>query len=74
MFLDKILFNMLQTIVNGDYLDVIANLTGNNARYTFAIIALWKHAALDDSSRRLSAMESMENHYKNIALSAAPLS
>ena len=44
-----------------DYLDVISNLTGNNARYTFAIIALWKHAALEDSSRRLAAMETMEN-------------
>ena len=61
MYLDKILFNMLQTIVKGDYLDVISNLTGNNARYTFAIIALWKHAALEDSSRRLAAMETMEN-------------
>ena len=61
MYLDKILFNMLQTIVKGGYLDVISNLTGNNARYTFAIIALWKHAALEDSSRRLAAMETMEN-------------
>ena len=60
-YLDKILFNMLQTIVKGDYHDVISNLKGNNARYTFAIIALWKHAALEDSSRRLTAMDTMEN-------------
>ena len=60
-YLDKILFNMLQTIVKGDYHDAISNLKGNNARYTFAIIALWKHAALEDSSRRLSAMDTMEN-------------
>ena len=35
--LDKALFHTLFTIVQGSYLDLITDLTGENARYTFAI-------------------------------------
>ncbi len=41
--LDKALFQTLFTIVQGSYLDLITDLTGENARYTFAIIAMWRH-------------------------------
>ena len=58
--LDKVLYNTLLTIVKGRYLEVIQPLQGEHARYSFAIIALWKHAGLSNSSRRLAAMESMQ--------------
>ena len=60
ILLDKRLHSTLLTVVKGVYFDIIANLQGNDARYSYAIIALWKHAALDDSSRRISAMSAME--------------
>ena len=42
--LDKALFNIITTIVKGSYLSLCIDLTGENARYTFAIIAMYKHA------------------------------
>ena len=44
------------TLVDGVYYDVISNLTGPYARYTFAIIALCNHASLNQSTRRLVAL------------------
>ena len=61
MELDKLLFHTLQSIISGPLADVIADLTGHNARYTFAIIGLWKHAELGSTSRRLNAMTEMES-------------
>jgi len=58
--LDKGLFNTLFTIIEGTYLHLIEDLTGEYARYTFAIIALWKHASLGSQGRRLQAMNDIE--------------
>lgn len=58
--LDKGLFNTLFTIIEGTYLHLIEDLTDEYARYTFAIIALWKHASLGSQGRRLQAMNDME--------------
>ena len=58
--LDKGLFNTLFTIIEGTYLHLIEDLTSEYARYTFAIIALWKHASLGSQGRRLQAMNDME--------------
>ena len=58
--MDLQLHSTLCTIVKGQYLDIVSSLEGPDARYSFAIIALWKHAALDDSTRRLNAMSSLE--------------
>ena len=58
--MDRQLHSTLCTIVKGQYLDIVSSLEGQDARYSFAIIALWKHAALDDSTRRLNAMASLE--------------
>ena len=52
--------NTLFTIIEGTYLHLIEDLTGEYARYTFAIIALWKHASLGSQGRRLQAMNDME--------------
>ena len=59
MSLDKALFNIITTIVKGSYLSLCIDLTGENARYTFAIIAMYKHAALTASNRRMVAMTQM---------------
>ena len=60
MRLDMALFLTVSTIVKGRFFDVISGLRGRNARYSFAIAALWKHAALNDSTRRLAAMDNMQ--------------
>ena len=57
--LDQHLFHTLLTIVKGTFLLLITDLTGDYARYTFAIIALWRHANMSASNRRLQAMTSM---------------
>jgi len=57
--LDKSLFHVLFTIVSGTYLVVISDLTGQFARYTCAIIAMWKHNDLSSSNRRILAMNEM---------------
>ena len=54
--LDCSLFMTMLTLVDGVYYDVISNLTGPYARYTFAIIALCNHASLNQSTRRLVAL------------------
>ena len=59
--LDKTLFYTLMTIVRGSYLLLISDLTGEYARYTFAIIALWNHANLSACNRRIEAMTEMAN-------------
>ena len=59
--LDKQLFHTLLTIVKGTFLMLITDLTGDYARYTFAIIALWQHANMSASNRRLQAMTSMRD-------------
>ena len=58
--LDKALFHTLFTIVQGSYLDLITDLTGENARYTFAIVAMWRHGELGSSTRRIVAMNKMQ--------------
>ena len=58
--LDAALFHTLFTIVQGPYLDVITDLTGDYARYTFAIAALWKHGELGSTTRRIHAMNHMQ--------------
>ena len=47
--LDKALFHTLFTIVQGTYLDLITDITGEHARYTFAIVAMWRHGELGSS-------------------------
>ena len=59
--LDMHLFHMLFTIVKGNMLSLIADLTGDYARYTFAIITMWKHVNLNSSSRRINAMQAMQD-------------
>ena len=61
MALDKALFNIITKIAKGirSYLALCIDLTGENARYTFAIIAMYKHAALTASNRRMVAMTQM---------------
>ena len=59
--LDKALFSTLRTIIKGQYLQCLSGLEGEYGRYTFAIIALWRHASLNSSSRRVTAMEAMTN-------------
>ena len=61
VMLDKTLFHTIQTIVKGKYMQVLQGLQGGDRRYTFAIIALWQHASLNSSSRRLTAMDGMSN-------------
>ena len=56
MSLDKALFNTITVIAKGSYLSLCIDLTGENARYTSAIIAMYKHAALTVSNRRMVAM------------------
>ena len=60
MQLDKTLFLTIMSMVKGSSLSLLQDLKGKNARYTFAIIALWKHAELGSSSRRLNAMTDMQ--------------
>ena len=57
--LDLLLFQSLYTIVTGAYLSIIADLQGDDARYTYAIIAMWQHHAMGASSRRLNALNDM---------------
>ena len=58
--LDVLLFHTLFTIVKGNYLALITDLNGDYGRYTFAIIAMWKHASLQSCNRRIEAMDSMQ--------------
>lgn len=57
--LDKALYNTLYTIVKGSFLSLLTDLTGDYARYSFAIIAMWQHANLSSTSRRITAMSDM---------------
>ena len=57
--LDLLLFQSLYTIVTGPYLSIITDLQGDDARYTYAIIAMWQHNAMGASSRRLNALNDM---------------
>ena len=57
--LDQVLYNTLSTIVTGTMLRTIQGLRGENARYSFAIIAMWQYADLSASNRRLIAVNSM---------------
>ena len=59
--LDKALYHTLLTSVRGAMRDVLAPLRGNDARYTFGVIAMWKHMGFAASSRRLDAMNMMTN-------------
>ena len=57
--LDSILFQTLYTCLSGSFLDLISDLNGEYARYSFAIIALWKHVELTAANRRLQALNGM---------------
>ena len=57
--LDKALFHTLLTSVRGTMRDVLTPLRGMDARYTFGVIAMWKHMGFAASSRRLDAMNLM---------------
>jgi hypothetical protein len=59
--LDKALFQSLLTIVQGSYADLLSDLRGDYGRYTFAMIAMWQHAQLGSSNRRLTAMTKMQD-------------
>ena len=59
--LDYTLFHTLYTIIKGSYLTLIADLQGDNARYSLAIIALWQHDQLSANNRKLTAMAQMES-------------
>ena len=59
--LDQILFHTLYTIVSGSFLSIITDLQGGYARYTFAMIAMWKHSELGAATRRLEALNSMQD-------------
>ena len=53
--LDMALYNTLYTIVKGSFLSLLTDLTGDYARYSFAIIAMWNHANLSSTNRRIVA-------------------
>ena len=54
--LDRRLFQTLITVVRGPSLQLLLALKGDAQRYTYGIIALWKHAELGASNRRTAAM------------------
>ena len=59
--LDMVLYNALTTICKGTIATLLQDLDGDYARYTFAIITLWRHAELSASSRRLEALSGMQS-------------
>ena len=58
--LDRRLFQTLVTVVKGPSLQLLLALKGESQRYTYGIIALWKHAELGASNRRTAAMSAMQ--------------
>ena len=54
--LDRVLFNNVLTMVNGEYYDLICDLQGTDARYTVAMYLFHQHAELSVSTRRLKAL------------------
>ena len=58
--LDRRLFQTLVTVVKGPSLQLLLALEGESQRYTYGIIALWKHAELGASNRRTAAMSAMQ--------------
>ena len=58
--LDRRLFQTLITVVRGPSLQLLLALKGDAQRYTYWIIALWKHAELGGSNRRTAAMAAMQ--------------
>ena len=58
--LDRRLFQTLVTVVKGPSLQLLLALKGDSQRYTYGIIALWKHAELGASNRRTAAMSAMQ--------------
>ena len=58
--LDRQLFQTLQTIVKGNLVSVISQLTGQHACYTFSIIAIWRNHRLSSATRKHSVMTRMQ--------------
>ena len=58
--LDRRLFQTLITVVRGPSLQLLLALKGDAQRYTYGIIALWKHAELGASNHRTAAMAAMQ--------------
>ena len=58
--LDRRLFQTLITVVRGSSLQLLLALKGDAQRYTYVIIALWKHAELGAINRRTDAMAAMQ--------------
>ena len=58
--LDRRLFQTLITVVKGPSLQLLLALNGNAQRYTYGIIALWKHTELGANNRRTAAMSAMQ--------------
>ena len=56
--LDRMLFQNVLTMVNGEYYDLISDLNGSDARYTVAMYMFHQHAELSVSTRRLQALTS----------------
>ena len=59
-FDNRRLFQTLVTVVKGPSLQLLLALKGDSQRYTYGIIALWKHAELGASNRRTAAMSAMQ--------------
>ena len=60
--LDRHLFQTLITVVRGRSLQLLLALKGDAQRYTYGIIALWKHAEIGASNRCIPAMAAMHYH------------
>ena len=58
--LDRRLFKTRITVVRGPSLQLLLALKGDAQRYTYRIIALWKHAELGATNRRTATMAAMQ--------------
>ena len=58
--LDRRLIQALITVVRGPSLQLLLALKGDAQRYTYGIVALWKHAELGASNCRTADMAAMQ--------------
>ena len=63
--LDKALFHTLFTIVQGTYLDLITDLYGEHARYTFAIVATMSAYRILGDAATLDSLRDEEKKQKS---------
>ena len=59
--LDVRLFHTIVVIIEGPLRDVVTDLKGKYSRYSYAMIALWRHSEICANRRKVEAMESMAN-------------